>query len=100
VEGVDDDIEQLLDLGLEFKGLWRGGGHGRWKEWKGQATPRPGKNQRCRAGPRLTGGPAVAPRLVGRDHARQEGPVREAGQANVAAYERAALGPREMDRGV
>ncbi len=28
VEGVDDDIEQLLDLGLELEGLWSGGGHG------------------------------------------------------------------------
>jgi hypothetical protein len=25
---VDDDIEQLLDLGLEFEGLGCGGGHG------------------------------------------------------------------------
>jgi hypothetical protein len=25
---VDDDIEQLLDLGLEFELLRRGGGHG------------------------------------------------------------------------
>ena len=28
VERVDDDIEQLLDLGLEFELLRRGGGHG------------------------------------------------------------------------
>jgi hypothetical protein len=31
VEGVDDDIEQLLDLGLEFEGLGGVGGHGRVK---------------------------------------------------------------------
>ena len=29
VERVDDDIEQLLDLGLEFEFLRRGRGHGR-----------------------------------------------------------------------
>ena len=28
VERVDDDIEQLLDLGLEFEGLGGGGGRG------------------------------------------------------------------------
>ena len=28
VERVDDDIEQLLDLGLEFEFLRCGGGHG------------------------------------------------------------------------
>jgi hypothetical protein len=39
---VDDDIEQLLDLGLEFEGLRCGCGH-EFKKWGGKPIPLPAK---------------------------------------------------------
>jgi hypothetical protein len=37
---MDDDIEQLLDFGLEFEGLWSGGGHGIGNRGRELTAPR------------------------------------------------------------
>src|SRR5208283_5379339 len=39
VKRVDDDIEQLLDLGLELEGLWCGVGHGSLGNFGDERTP-------------------------------------------------------------